>query len=162
MALKSRGNHMQIKTYAAVAMASLMLAGCAQDSGPKETSGALLGGLAGGLLGNTVGHGKGRAAATILGAALGAVVGGKVGRSLDDEDRNYAYGAATRSFTSGREVTWENEESGHRGRFRPRRSFQRDGGLCRDFEHTIWVEGEPDVIEGTACQTPDGRWRVVS
>jgi surface antigen len=109
-----------IKTYAAAAMASLMLAGCAQDSGPKETSGALIGGLAGGLLGNTIGHGNGRAAATVLGAALGAVVGGKVGRSLDDEDRNYAYGAATRSFTSGREVTWENEDSGHRGRFRMR------------------------------------------
>jgi surface antigen len=107
-------------------------------------------------------HGKRRAAATVLGAALGAVVGGKVGRSLDDEDRNYAYGAATRSFSTGREITWENRESGHRGRFRPKRSFERDGGLCRDFEHTIWVEGEPDVIEGTACQTPDGRWRVVS
>jgi surface antigen len=161
MALKSRENHKMIKTYAAVAMASLVLAGCAQDSGPKETSGALIGGLAGGLLGNTVGHGKGRVAATVLGAALGAVVGGKVGRSLDDEDRNYAYGAATRSFTSGREITWENPDSGHRGRFRPRRSYMRDGGQCRDFEHTIWVDGEPDVIEGTACQTPDGRWRVV-
>jgi len=148
-----------IKTYAAVAMAGLVLAGCAQDSGPKETSGAVIGGLAGGLLGNTIG--KGRAAATILGAALGAVVGGKVGRSLDDEDRNYAYGAATRSFTSGRVVNWENPDSGHRGRFRPRRSYQGDDGLCREFDHTIWVDGEPDVIEGTACQTPDGRWRVV-
>lgn len=162
MGRKSRGIQRMIKTYAAVAMASFMLAGCAQDAGPKETSGALIGGLAGGLLGNTMGHGKGRAAATVLGAALGAVVGGKVGRSLDDEDRNYAYGAATRSFSTGREITWENRDSGHCGRFRPKRSFERDGGLCRDFEHTIWVEGEPDVIEGTACQTPDGRWRVVS
>ena len=41
---------MMIKTYAAVAMASLVLAGCAQDSGPKETSGALLGGLLGATL----------------------------------------------------------------------------------------------------------------
>jgi surface antigen len=162
MGRKSRGIQRMIKTYAAVAMASFMLAGCAQDAGPKETSGALIGGLAGGLLGNTMSHGKRRAAATVLGAALGAVVGGKVGRSLDDEDRNYAYGAATRSFSTGREITWENRDSGHRGRFRPKRSFERDGGLCRDFEHTIWVEGEPDVIEGTACQTPDGRWRVVS
>ena len=162
MGRKSRGIQRMIKTYAAVAMAGFMLAGCAQDAGPKETSGALIGGLAGGLLGNTMGHGKGRAAATVLGAALGAVVGGKVGRSLDDEDRNYAYGAATRPFSTGPEITWENRESGHRGRFRPKRSFERDGGLCRDFEHTIWVEGEPDVIEGTACQTPDGRWRVVN
>ncbi|MGB8315353.1 MAG: RT0821/Lpp0805 family surface protein [Aestuariivirga sp.] len=161
MALKSRENQIMLKTYAAVAMAGLMLAGCAPDSGPKESSGALLGGVAGGLLGNSIGHGNGRAAATILGAALGAVVGGKVGRSLDDEDRNYAYGAATRSFTSGREVTWENPDSGHRGRFRSRPGAQRDGRLCRDFDHTIWVDGEPELIEGTACQTEDGRWRVV-
>jgi outer membrane lipoprotein SlyB len=59
-----------IKTYAAVAMAGLLLSGCAQDAGPKETSGALIGGLAGGLLGNTVGHGQGRAAATGLGAHI--------------------------------------------------------------------------------------------
>jgi surface antigen len=161
MRVKSRGNHMMTKTYAAVAMAGLVLAGCSQDSGPKETSGAIIGGVAGSLIGNTIGHGNGRAAATILGAALGAVVGSKVGRSLDDEDRNYAYGAATRSFTSGRVVNWENPASGHHGRFRPQRSYQGDDGLCREFDHTIWVDGEPDVIEGTACQTPDGRWRVV-
>ncbi len=161
MPLKSRENQMMIKTYATIAMAGLVLAGCAPDSGPKETSGALLGGLAGGLLGNSIGHGKGRVAATVLGAALGAVVGGKVGRSLDDEDRNYAYGAATRSFTSGRDVTWENPESGHRGRFRSRPGPQRDGAPCRSFDHTIWVDGEPELIEGTACQTAEGRWHVV-
>jgi surface antigen len=33
--------------------------------------------------------------------------------------------------------------------------------LCRDFRHTMWVGGEPEVIEGTACQFPDGSWRVV-
>ena len=152
---------MKINRYAVVAMAGFLLAGCAEDSGPKETSGALIGGLAGGLLGNTIGHGNGRAAATILGAALGAVVGGQVGRNLDDADRNYAYGAATCSFSTGRVVTWENPESGHRGRFRPRRSYQGDHGLCRDFDHTIWVNGEPELIEGTACETDDGSWRVV-
>ena len=152
---------MNINRYAAAAMAGLLLAGCAEDSGPKETSGALIGGLAGGLLGNTIGHGNGRVAATLLGAALGAVVGGQVGRNLDDADRNYAYAAATRSFSTGREVTWENPESGHRGRFRPRRSYQGDHGLCRDFDHTIWVNGEPELIEGTACETDDGTWRVV-
>ena len=150
-----------VKTYAAFAMAAFLLAGCSTDSGPKETMGALFGGLAGGVMGGSIVHGKGRATATVLGAALGAVVGGKVGRSLDDEDRNYAYGAATHSFTSGRVITWENPDSGHRGRFRSRPSARRDGAACRDFDHTVWVDGEPDVIEGTACQTPDGRWRVV-
>ena len=153
---------MQSKSVAIIAVTGLLLAGCASDAGPKQTGGAVVGGVAGGLLGNTIGHGKGRAAATILGAALGAVVGGAVGRNLDDNDRERAYYAAQRSFESGREVSWSNPDSGHRGRFRPRRSYRDDDQrMCRDFEHTIWVDGEPELIEGTACEMRDGSWRVV-
>lgn len=152
---------MQSKSVAIIALSGLLLAGCA-NSGPKETGGAVIGGVAGGLLGNTIGHGKGRAAATILGAALGAVVGGAVGRNLDDADRERAYYAADRSFRSGREATWRNPNNGHRGRFVPQPSYRDDSNqMCRDFEHTIWVDGEPEVVEGTACEMRDGSWRVV-
>lgn len=152
---------MQSKSVVVIAVTGLLLAGCA-NSGPKETSGAVIGGVAGGLLGNTIGHGKGRAAATILGAAMGAVVGGAVGRNLDDADRERAYYAAQRSFESGREASWENPNTGHRGRIKPRRSYRDDDErMCRDFEHTIWVQGEPELIDGTACEMADGSWRVV-
>lgn len=152
---------MQSKSIVVIVVTGLLLAGCA-NSGPKETGGAVIGGVAGGLLGNTVGGGKGRAAATILGAALGAVVGGAVGRNLDDADRERAYYAADRSFRTGREARWNNPENGHRGRFVPRRSYRDDDDrTCRDFEHTIWVDGEPELIEGTACEMRDGSWRVV-
>jgi surface antigen len=153
---------MQSRSVVIIAAIGLLVAGCTPDAGPKETGGAVVGGVAGGLLGNTIGHGNGRAAATILGAALGAVVGGAVGRSLDDKDRERAYYAARRSFESGRETYWDNPESGHRGRFRPRRSYRGDDNrMCRDFDHTIWVDGEPELIEGTACEMADGSWRVV-
>ncbi|QIG47995.1 glycine zipper 2TM domain-containing protein [Nordella sp. HKS 07] len=152
---------MQSKCVVVIVATGLLLAGCA-NSGPKETGGAVIGGVAGGLLGNTIGGGKGRAAATILGAALGAVVGGAVGRNLDDADRERAYYAADRSFRTGREASWENPNNGHRGRIKPRRSYRDDDDrMCRDFEHTIWVEGEPELIEGTACEMRDGSWRVV-
>ena len=102
-------------------------------------------------------------AATVLGAALGAVVGGAVGRSLDDADREYAYQAANEALLDGEEEEWENPQSGHRGRFVPRKSYYNaQRALCRDFEHTILVGGEPEVVEGTACQLADGSWRVVS
>lgn len=153
---------MQSKSVAVVVVSGLLLAGCAANSGPKETGGAVIGGVAGGLLGNTIGSGKGRAAATILGAALGAVVGGAVGRNLDDVDRERAYYAAERSFETGREASWENPRTGNRGRIKPSRSYRRDDDrMCRDFEHTIWVDGEPELIEGTACEMRDGSWRVV-
>ena len=153
---------MGCRAFVAVALMAATVAGCSQYAGPKETSGAVIGGVAGGLLGNTVGHGKGRAAATILGAALGAVVGGAVGRNLDDVDRQRAYYAAQRSFETGRRQYWENPNTGHRGEFVPRRAYRyNDYDMCRDFEHTIWVEGEPEVVEGTACEMADGSWRVV-
>ena len=51
---------MTAKTIGAMTIIAVLLAGCAADNGPKETSGALIGGVAGGLLGNTIGHGNGR------------------------------------------------------------------------------------------------------
>jgi len=117
-----------------------LLSGCAADSGPNETSGAVIGGVAGGLLGSTVGD----------------------GRSLDEADREYAYRAAYEALLDGEEEEWENPQSGHRGKFVPRKSYYNaQRSLCRDFEHTIWVGGEPEVVEGTACQLADGSWRVV-
>jgi surface antigen len=151
-----------MKAFVTVTVAAgLLLAGCTANSGPRETSGALIGGLTGGLIGNNMGHGNGRAAATILGAALGAVVGGAVGRELDEADRDYAYHAADRGLSGNRETYWSNEGTGHRGRFRPRRTYYRAETMCRDFEHTIWVRGQPELIEGTACRRGDGTWRVV-
>lgn len=150
------------KAIPMIGLASILLAGCAMDAGPKEQSGAVLGGVAGGLIGNSLGHGSDRAAATVLGVALGAIVGGAVGRSLDDQDRQRAYYAAQQGLADDREEEWDNPESGHRGRFVPRRTYYNaQRSLCRDFEHTIWVDGEPQVIEGTACQMADGSWRVV-
>jgi surface antigen len=153
---------MASKSAAAAAILALLLAGCAPDSGPKETSGAVIGGVAGGLLGNTIGHGKGRAAATILGAAFGAIVGAGVGRSFDDADRERAYHAAQRGLVEGRVQVWENPRTRRRGRFVIVRSYHDHRAyLCRDFQHKIWVDGEPELIEGTACEFPDGSWRVV-
>jgi surface antigen len=153
---------MKSKSVVAVTIAALLLAGCAADSGPKEQGGAVIGGVAGGLLGSTIGHGNGRAAATILGAAFGAILGAGIGRSLDDTDRERAYDAAQRGLVEGRVEVWENPRTRHRGRFVIVRTFHDDRAyLCRDFRHTIWVDGEPELIEGTACQFPDGSWRVV-
>lgn len=162
MTYGDQGIGMNFKAFAVAAGLAAAVAGCSEYAGPKENSGAVIGGVAGGLIGNTIGHGQGRAAATILGAALGAVVGGAVGRNLDDVDRQRAYYAAQRSFETGRRQYWENPRTGHRGEFVPRRSYHNDEDeMCRDFEHTIWVRGEPEVIEGTACEMADGSWRVV-
>lgn len=152
--------------YAASALAvTLMLAGCSPDAGPRESSGAVIGGVTGGVLGSLVGRGTGdagRLATTAFGAALGAIVGGQIGRNMDERDRQYAYETANMSLSRNRVQYWNNPSNGHRGEFRPRRSYMRGGYWCRDFVHTIWVDGQPDYVEGTACQRPDGSWGVVS
>jgi surface antigen len=89
-------------------------------------------------------------------------VGAEIGRSLDERDRDYAYLAADRGLRTNRIEYWKNTKSGHRGRFRPVRSFDRDDVECRDFEHTIWVGNKPELITGTACEAGDGSWRVVN
>jgi surface antigen len=152
---------MTVKSITILAVTGLLLAGCSANGGPRETSGAVIGGVTGGLLGNAIGRGKGRAAATIFGAALGAVVGAQIGRDLDERDREYAYLAADKGLRGNRVESWNNPQSGHRGQFRPGRSYQGEDGLCRDFEHTIWVDGEPEPVEGTACEMADGSWQTV-
>lgn len=154
-----------LKFAAAPALAAtLLLAACSPDAGPRETSGAVIGGVAGGVLGSAIGRGAGdtgRAATTLFGAALGAIIGSNIGRSMDEEDRRYAYETAEMSLRQNRMQAWRNPANGHRGQFQPRRSYMRGGYWCRDFTHTIWVDGEPDYVEGTACQRPDGSWGVV-
>jgi hypothetical protein len=32
---------------------------------------------------------------------------------------------------------------------------------CRDYKHSIMIDGEKQDVFGTACKQPDGSWRVV-
>ncbi len=32
---------------------------------------------------------------------------------------------------------------------------------CRDYSSTQTIDGQPQAVTGTACQQPDGSWRIV-
>jgi surface antigen len=32
---------------------------------------------------------------------------------------------------------------------------------CRQFTHTIYIDGRPQTARGTACRNPDGTWQPV-
>ncbi len=160
------------KLAAAVAGLSLIsLSACAGGPygygqpyyGGKQVGGTLLGAAAGGLLGSTIGKGQGKLAATAGGALLGAVLGNNVGRSLDNADRAYAQRAAMRSFDSGRSnepIAWNNPQSGNYGSVRAGPTYSAGGEYCREYEQTIVVGGRAERGYGTACQQPDGSWRI--
>jgi len=153
------------KTVIACSLIGLSLAACSAGSGPKEAGGTAAGAVAGGLIGNAIGGAAGnRFAGTVLGAALGGLIGNRIGSSLDEEDRRRAYAAqmqALESGPSGAPVAWRNPQTGIYGDVVPGPAYQANGASCRQYTHTIYIDGKPQTERGTACRNPDGTWSSV-
>lgn len=150
-----------------IALMSLGLAGCQQTTGVnKQQAGTLGGAVVGGVLASEVGGGSGRLWATGAGVLLGALVGSEIGASLDRADMIYAERAVQTAHTApiGETVSWNNPESGHKGSVTPVRDgySQVSKSYCREYEQTVYIDGHEEVGYGTACQQPDGRWKVVN
>ena len=153
-----------------IATASAMLAGCAGDpytgTGPRENTGTLVGAVAGGLIGSQIGGSTGsRIAAGVAGAAIGGMIGNRIGAAMDDEDKRRAYEAqmaALEGGAAGAPVGWDNPDSGRRGTIVPGPQYDRRGARCRDYTHTIYIDGRPQVARGAACRNPDGTWTPVA
>jgi surface antigen len=147
-------------------LAGLTLASCAGNpetgTGPKENTGTLVGALGGALIGSQIGGGPGeRVAATVAGAAIGGILGNRIGAAMDDEDKRRAYAAqmqALETGVSGAPVAWRNPDSGRYGSVVPGPSYQQASGTCRQYTHTIYIDGKPQTARGAACRNPDGTW----
>jgi surface antigen len=152
--------------FVALVLVGLSIAACSSDSGPKEVGGTAAGAVAGGLIGNAIGGSAGnRVAGTLIGAAIGGLLGNRIGAALDDEDRRRAYAAqmqALDSGPSGAPVAWRNPDSGRYGNIVPGPAYQVNGAPCREYTHTVYIDGKPRVERGTACRNPDGTWTTVS
>src|SRR3954454_10694420 len=149
----------------AIAWIGAALAACSSDSGPKEIGGTLVGAGAGAAIGNAVGGSAGnRALGTITGAALGGMLGNRIGAAMDDEDKRRAYAAqvqALESGPSGAPVAWRNPDSGRYGSIVPGPASEQNGMSCRQYTHTIYIDGNPQTARGAACRNPDGTWQPV-
>lgn len=129
--------------------------------GSRQEGGTVIGAVAGGIIGNQFGSGAGRALATAAGVVVGGIIGSEIGRDLDEQDRRYALEAEYRALEYDEERRWRNEDSGHYGHIRPRRSYRNSGRTCREFEHTVYIDGRPETMVGTACRQSDGTWKNV-
>lgn len=153
-----------VSIAAALALAG-SLAACGPGGMSKETGGTLAGAVVGGVVGNQFGKGGGRVAATAVGAVLGGIIGSSIGRSLDEMDRRAAAEAEYNALEygqSGVATSWRNPDSGRYGRVTPGRPYERSGVNCREYEHTVFIDGRPETMRGTACRQPDGTWRQQS
>ena len=148
------------RTLAVIGVASLALAGCF-SSGPKETTGTVVGAITGGVIGGATSGGS--AGGVAAGALIGGLLGNVIGADLDAADRRAALDAEYRALEYGRPgapVQWRGN-SGHYGDVVAGAQYRVNDYNCRDYTHTIYIDGEPQVARGTACRQTDGTWQPV-
>ncbi|CAA2140589.1 hypothetical protein HYPP_02014 [Hyphomicrobium sp. ghe19] len=148
-------------------LAVTLLCACSNGQGGVDNTGTglVLGSIAGGVLGNSIGKGEGgKVAATIGGAVIGGIVGSQIGKSLDERDRRLAQEAeydALERGQSGNPRQWRDPDTGHYGEIVPSKPYKRGVADCRDYTHTVYIDGRPQKMHGTACRSSDGSWQNV-
>lgn len=139
---------------------SALLAGCANlkdtITGHKKETGTVAGAAAGAAVGHAVGGGT---VSTVLGALAGGVLGEKAGEYWQKKDSE----KTAKALSANQPVSWKNSDTGNNYTVNPDQSFQRNGRTCRHFTMDVNLSGGgAKQVHGTACQQPDGNWKVVS
>jgi surface antigen len=150
----------RIRTIAVIGALSLGLAGC-MSSGSKEEAGTLVGAVGGGLIG---GAATGTTGGVLVGALAGGLIGNAIGADLDAADRRAALDAEFRALEYGRvgaPVQWRGSSGRHYGDVVAGTRYQVNDFACRDYTHTIYINGQPQIARGTACRQQDGTWKAV-
>ena len=57
---------------------------------------------------------------------------------------------------------WRNPDDGRYGSVVPGPAYQANGAACRQYTHTIYIDGTPQTERGTARRNPDGTWTSVN
>ncbi|MDX2264612.1 MAG: RT0821/Lpp0805 family surface protein [Hyphomicrobiales bacterium] len=154
---------MKILTLVALSALIAFLPAC----GPGVTNqdrGTVIGAVGGGLIGNQFGKGGGRVAATGAGVIIGGIIGNQIGRDLDEEERRRAMDAEYHALEYGRDYEprrWNSSRAGRYGVIKPGRRYSYESMTCREFEHEVYIDGEPEVMRGRACRQRDGTWKQI-
>lgn len=131
-------------------LAIVVLAGCSTTSGGKSEGGAL----------SRWTGGSAQPAKTGVLAALGnGLIGNKV--SLEPADRKRALQAEYQALEyspAGKLVEWKNASGNRSGEVVAAQPYQVGSQNCRQYTHTVRVDGTPQSARGTACRNEDGSW----
>jgi surface antigen len=79
---------------------------------------------------------------------------GSLGQSLTANGRSAADKAELAAVASGERKTWRGDDGSY-GYIAPGSA----SGDCRDFTHTIYINGRPQVGSGKACKAGEG-WKL--
>lgn len=131
--------------WIALGLAGLLLAGCTTTSGGTGQSLAF-------------------GAASPSGVASGGMLNNAIGAGLDEADRQRAYNAEIAALEDGgpgTPVGWRGDNGAH-GTVIAGPAYQRAGyARCRDYSHTIFLQGRTQLSRGAACRAPEGNWTTV-
>ena len=133
--------------------AMLALSGCVTGAfGPDAAS------VAGSAAGS-----QGAVASTIIAAMNGGLIGGPIGKGLDAGERRLALESEYRALEytpAAQAVKWEG--SGDSGAVVAAQPYRVGSQNCRQYEHSVVVDGQKRSARGTACRNADGSWTPLS
>jgi len=96
--------------------------------------------------------------------ASAGMLGNGIGTTLDERDRQRAFAAEMQALDlgePGEPVGWKGHP-GRSGTVVPGAFYETRGTRCRDYSHTIYIDGRPQTARATACRGADGNWTPVS
>lgn len=150
-----------LKKFAPALMAAALLAGC--QTSQKDSDAA--GGVYGGVINSQYGSGNAKLAQLGVGPLLGAFIGKDVAGGLSKDDQGYAETAAKRAYAAplGERISWVNPQSGNSGTITSiREGYNTQGTYCREYQQTVTVGRNTELVYGTACKQADGAWKIVT
>ena len=98
------------------------------------------------------------------GSITAGVVGSSIGLSLSEADRNRALRAeydALENGVAGAPVLWQGGARTIYGEVVPGPLYSVNQYECRDYTHTIYVDGVREAGRGTSCRVAGGPWGPV-
>lgn len=139
-----------MKLHIAISLLAIaILSGCSTTSGSK----------AGGALSSLTGGSKQAAPSGVLAALGNGLIGNNA--SLDASDRKRALQAEYQALEyspAGKTVEWKNASGTRSGEVVAAQPYQVGSQNCRQYTHTVRVDGTPQSARGTACRNEDGSW----
>jgi surface antigen len=150
-----------MKKIVTLILPAVLLSGCVTDQygrvrpDPNVFSGeafASLGtGLVGALICNKLFKGHGSREGWTAACGIGGYF---VGRAFYQQSNQ-----VLERNTVGQTSTWTDPD-GRTVSMQPTRTFYQGSVPCRDYRTTVEINGQTEILTGTACRQPDGTWRA--
>ena len=147
-----------MKLGAALLAGLFALSGCATSTGFGT-------GRTGGSDGGNSNGGRPKTTEEMISAMGGGLIGGTLGNGLDARERRKALEAEYRALEytqSGNNVAWSGDRAGRSGTVVPAQPYRVGSQDCRQYQHTVTIDGTSRSARGTACRNPDGSWSILS